>query len=116
MKVKDILALAAAIRGEAEPMQSQQQISIRYLNILLEDCKDLENSIRQNQDYAALQDAPTVSSIEDDVDYSASVLKAVIPYGIAECLYRLEGDMDNATVCQSKYLSGKAAFMRCWVD
>ncbi len=115
MKVQDILIFAASVRGVNEPAPQQQQVSIRYLNILLQDCFTLENSIRRNLGIDVLASAPMVVDVNDDIEYQDSVTRTVLPFGLAECLYRLEGD-SQAECCLAMYQNNKQTAFRSWMD
>lgn len=97
-----ILASSTLYEGENEDLDSKK-FSVPFLNILLQEALNVENSIREAEGAELLGQAPLLQSLDDDIPYHDEVVRVAFPYGLA-WQYRQEA-MDNywATIYRNLY-------------
>lgn len=84
--------------------------SVPFLNVLLIECLNAENSNREPEQ--RLDAAPMLTSPEDDVPYCEKLTRGALPYGLAARYYAAEDDAYNENLMQQRYYSGiQAAHM-----
>lgn len=106
MKVNDLIELACAILNDS-PNTADITYSVHQLNMLLQDCLDVENSILAYKGAEQRDEAQRINSIDDEIEYDDSLVRAALPYGLAEFYYRAIGDARNAQDCKNNYESAK---------
>lgn len=83
MTVLALLEQACAlVPGTKASDKTLQQLCIRWMEILLEESRSCENSIRGKRG-EKLALAPKIEDISDDVPYCPQLLNAALPYGLA---------------------------------
>ena len=84
MTVRDIYILGAAMVGDREnDGRDERDFSVPYMNILLQEAFNCENSMRERDGQSLLLTAPIISSIDDEVPYHDELVRAAMPYGLA---------------------------------
>lgn len=79
------------------------------LNLVLAECFDQENAMRERDGLEPLESPPVLSSTEQEIDYHWRLL-AVIPYGVAGLLYA-EDEEGLAAGYKNKYEAERAALV-----
>lgn len=110
-----ILASATLYEGDGEDLDSKR-FSVSFLNILLQEALNAENSLRAAEGGEILLSAPLLTDLDTEIPYHDSIVRGALPYGLA-WQYRQEA-MDNywATVYRNLFteaLQNAAAFT--WV-
>lgn len=77
---------------DGEDLDSKK-FSLPFLNILLQESFNAENSIRKALGEEILAQAPLLQSLDEEIPYHDSITKGALPYGLA-WQYRVEA-MDN---------------------
>ena len=84
MTVQDIYIIAAALVGDRENDDpDEQDFAIPYMNLLMQEALDTENTMRMRDGQELLTVAPTVTSITDNVPYHDVLCRVAFPYGLA---------------------------------
>ena len=118
MTAQQIYELASSFLYERDGDDADsKRFCLGYLNIMLQETLDIENSIRRSRGQAELEDAPYLVSLSDDVPYNGALTRVAFPYGMAYYFYK-EG-MDNYTAAEYKasYVDAcsRAAKVQCGV-
>lgn len=71
------------IDGVENSRRSKINLAPAYMNILLQESFNAENSIRAADGEPELSSAPWVTSLDDDIVYHDSITRAALPYGLA---------------------------------
>ena len=87
--------IACGYVSEKPQKEYIRNLSINWINTLLFESLNTENSIRQSLGMEQLTTAPIIKSITDDIDYRDSLLRVSIPYGLASFIYRNDDDGDG---------------------
>ena len=106
MKAQDIYILASALIFEKPGADEDfQHFFIPFINILLPECLDTENSIRLYEGRETLKEAPFVAGMEDDIPFASVIVRTALPYGIVSHYY--QDDMDNykADTYRARYIA-----------
>lgn len=84
MTVRDIYIMAAALVGDHENDDPDEiAFAVPYMNILLQEALECENSMRIRDGQELLTAAPVVTAISDAVPYHDQLVRAAMPYGLA---------------------------------
>lgn len=106
MTAQDIYTLASALIFERPGADEDfEHFFIPFINILLPECLDTENSIRLYEGREALSEAPFITSMDEDIPFSPAIVRTALPYGIVSHYY--QDDMDNykADTYRARYIS-----------
>lgn len=76
--------------GDAE---DSMQFAVEFLNALLIEALPFENSIRVYEGKPALERAPQIASLNDEIDYHQAIAGLALPFGLVSSLF--EEDLDN---------------------
>ncbi len=83
-----IFELASALIYETTGDDADSaKFSIMFLNIHLQECLKVENSIRRANEDTELTEAPWITTLNDNVDYSADLTRIALPYIMASHFY-----------------------------
>lgn len=83
MTVLSLLEHACAlVPGTKAADKTLQQLCFKWLEILLEESRNCENSLRGNS-LEKLASAPEIVELGEEIEYSAVLLKTALPYGLA---------------------------------
>lgn len=84
-----------------------QASAVPIINLLLEDCLNIQNSYLAAKNESELLEAPTISALSETLPYENVINRKVLPYGLAGYLYG-EDDAAVATQRMNKYEYEKA--------
>lgn len=80
-----------------------RQYAVPWLNIVLQECLDIENSIRRFYGEEELTEAQTVTNLSDEVIYHDSLARVAFPYFIASNAF-IDDDNDyRANIYRTLY-------------
>lgn len=107
---KQIFGMAAAMVSENSATYADMlPFSIQYLNIILQECLEIENSIRRAAGETELTEAPWLATIDDEVTYHAQLTRTAFPYALLEHMYEEQMNYSMADKYRAKY---EVALMR----
>jgi hypothetical protein len=117
LTVNDIFILAAALVGDHEnDDQDEKNFAVPYLNILLQECLNVENDLRERDKMELLPAAPVITSTEDEVPYHDDLCRVALPYGLAWQYQQEAGNLSLAAQYRNMYIeavdSKRCFFMR----
>lgn len=105
MTVKDIYVLGASLVGDHDgDDQDEELFAIQYLNILMQESLECENSMRERDGQAVLAAAPIVTSTTDEVPYHEQLLRAAFPFGLAWQYHQEAGNLSLASQYRNTYI------------
>ena len=115
MTANDIFELGAALiaetRGEDPDMV---KFSPSYLNIILQECLNAENSVRLDEGRELLKEAPFLkqADMEKEIEYNSHLTRIAIPYALASNYYRENGDNYHEQQYRAEYIAAVNESMR----
>lgn len=81
--VRDVYIMAAALIGDREnDDRDERDFAIPYMNILLQEALNCENSMRERDGQELLTVAP-ILGLDDEIPYHDELVLAAFPYGLA---------------------------------
>lgn len=91
MTVRDIYILGAALIGDRENDDKDEKFfTPHYMNILLQEALDVENTLRDRDGQEQLTAAPIVTDMADEVPYHDVLCRAAFPYGLVWLFHQEE--------------------------
>ena len=81
---------------------------IRILNMVLEECFEVNNALRRKRGREELEEPPVIAAAEDPVPYEFELTRSVIPYGVAGTLYVDDDETGISNVYRERYAEGLA--------
>ena len=90
------------IDGEDE---DSKRFAIGFINILLQECFNCENSMRLFRGKETLDEAPYIKSLAEEIPYQPELTRVAFPYGVASWFFQEALDNFQAENYRSKYLS-----------
>lgn len=106
MTGKDIYILASSFLYEKDGEDvDSKTFSLGFLNILLQEALDVENSIRAYEERELLKSAPMLETLDEEIEYSDSITRAALPYGVAAQFFQEAMDNFQAENYRAKYIS-----------
>lgn len=99
-----IFELAAAMVTENSTSYAEMlPFSVHYLNIVLQECLEVENSIRRAAGETELTEAPFLAAITEEVAYHAQLTRTAIPYALVEHFYEEQPNYAMADKYRGKF-------------
>lgn len=84
MTVRDIYILGAALVGDRENDDPDEMtFAIPYMNLLMQEALDTENTMRRRDGQEQLAAAPIVTDLSDEVPFHDVLCRVAFPYGLA---------------------------------
>jgi len=106
MTGQDIYEYASAFLYERDGDDADSKhFAVKFLNILLQECLEVENSIRAFNDKALLATAPRLTSLTENIDYDNAITVSALPYGLAAFYFQEATDNFQAENYRAKYLA-----------
>jgi len=106
MTGQDIYEYASAFLYERDGDDSDSKhFAVKFLNILLQECLEVENSIRKFNGDDLLETAPRLTSLAQTIDYDDSITVTALPYGLAAFYFQEATDNYQAENYRAKYLA-----------
>lgn len=102
----DIYQIASSFLYEHDGDDSDSKdFAIKFLNVLLQESFDTENSIRRFKGTDELTEAPYITSLNETIDYDARITRGALPYGLASFYFQEAMDNFQAENYRGKYIS-----------
>lgn len=105
MTVREIYVTAAAFIGDREnDDKDERDLTIPYMNVLLQEALDVENSIRAMNGDRELDTAPYVTDLDDAIVYHDRLVRAAFPYGLAWQYHQEAGNLGLAASYRNMFI------------
>lgn len=105
MTVRELYVIAAAFIGDRENDDADERdLSVPYMNVLLQEALDCENSIRAKHGDPELASAPYVTGLGDSVPYCDELVRAAFPYGLAWQYHQESGNLSLASQYRNMFI------------
>lgn len=106
MTGQEIYETASAFLYEKDGEDAEsKRFSIPFLNLLLQECLETENSIRLQKGEAPLEQAPVITSLDETIEYADAITRVALPYGVAAQFFQEAMDNFQAENYRAKYIS-----------
>lgn len=106
MTAQQIYETASAFLYEVSGEDADSKaFAIPFLNILLQEALDTENSIRAFKGQTKLVSAPYITSLDEDIDYDDSITRTALPYGVASFYFQEAMNNYQSENYRGKYIS-----------
>ncbi len=114
MKAYDIYKSAVALMFE-KPGQDKgfEEMFPQLLSSLLFEALPYENSTRPLRGLEKLVNAPVITSLEDEIDYSEEICRVALPYGVCAYFYQDDGESGNALMYRERFVNALSDAARC---
>lgn len=102
---KDIYVMAASLIGDREnDDRDERDFTIPYMNILLQEAFECENSIRAAHGEPELGTAQVVEDLENGLVYHDQLVRAAFPYGLAWQYHQEAGNLGLAAQYRNMFI------------
>ena len=106
MTGQEIYETASAFLYEADNEAAERKrYSVPFLNLLLQECLETENSIRISEGLEPLETAQKITSLDDNIIYADSITRVALPYGVAAQFFQEAMDNFQAENYRAKYIA-----------
>lgn len=106
MTGQDIYETASAFLYEADGEDAEsKRYSVLFLNLLLQECLEVENSIRIFKGIEPLEIAQKIETLSEEIIYSDSITRVALPYGVAAQFFQEAMDNFQAENYRAKYIA-----------
>jgi len=106
MTGQDIYEYASAFLYERDGDDlDSKEFAVKFINILLQESLEVENSIRKFKGEEVLESAPRITSLTQTIDYDDSITIAALPYGLASFYFQEGTDNYQAENYRAKFLA-----------
>ena len=105
MTVREVYVIAAAFIGDRENDDADERdFSLPYMNVLLQEAFECENSIREAYGETLLPQAPYVSNLDNGLIYHDQLVRAAFPYGLAWQYHQEAGNLGLAAQYRNMFI------------
>lgn len=102
---RDIYVIAASLIGDREnDDKDERDLTIPYMNILLQESLECENSIRAAHGEPILGAAPVIEDLENGLVYHDQLVRAAFPYGLAWQYHQEAGNLGLAAQYRNMFI------------
>ncbi len=86
-----------------------------WLNVLLAECFEVENTLRKSKGLSQLTEVPkvTAETMDIEIPYQAELVRIALPYGLASDIYRDDEDNYRVKKFRDLYISALEEATRC---
>lgn len=111
MTVKELYELAKALMFEKKTSRDYDDYYIPWINVLLSENSDLENSLLLAEGEDELDEIPSVEFDTDELPYHDRINREVLPYGLAAHFF-IDDDLSKYDIFYRNYQNARMAYMR----
>ena len=105
MTVREVYIMAAALVGDHEnDDQDELKFAVPYMNILMQEAFECENSMRERDGQEPLEQAPYVSNIDNGIPFHDALVRAAFPYGLAWQYHQEAGNLSLASQYRNMFI------------
>lgn len=84
--------------------EESRDFSVPFLNQLLVECLNYENSVRAFEEKEPLNFAPTLTSLDDEIPYCDYITRVALPYGLASLFFYENLDNYRGNMYRAQYI------------
>jgi hypothetical protein len=111
MTVADLYSLAKSMMFEKTTSKDYDNYYLPWINVLLSENFDINNSIRTREGLAVLTEIPTVSKTTDVLPYEDVVNREILPYGLASKFF-IDDDLSKFDIFNTNYENAQMKYMQ----
>lgn len=111
MTVKELYEMAKALMFEKTTSRDYDNYYMKWINTLLAENFDLNNSLLVANGDDALDEIPTVSKDDDELPYEDVINRSVLPYGLAANFF-IDDDLSKFDIFNTYYQNAQMRLMR----
>lgn len=111
MTVKELYELAKSLMFEKSTSRDYDNYYIPWINVLLSENFDIENSLLRGDGETPLDEIPTVSLDTDELPYHDRINREILPYGLAAHFF-IDDDLSKYDIFNTKYENARMAYMK----
>lgn len=111
MTVKELYELAKSMMFEKKTSRDYDNYYIPWINVLLSENFDINNSLLRSIGETPLDDIPTVANDDDVLPYEDRVCREILPYGLAAHFF-IDDDLSKYDIFNTKYENARMAYMK----
>lgn len=116
MTVKELYELAKSLMFEKKTSRDYDDYYIPWINVLLSENFDIENSLLIAEGEEALDEIPYIDPNGDDPDsevlpYHDRINREVLPYGLAAHFF-IDDDLSKYDIFYRNYQNARMAYMK----
>ena len=104
-------ASAFLYERDMEDLDSKH-FSIPFLNLLLQECLEVENSIRKFNEEPELDRAQELLELDETIVYDDTITRGALPYGLASFFFQEATDNFQAENYRARYLAALQSAIR----
>lgn len=111
MTVRELYELTKAMMFEKKTSRDYDDYYIPWINVLLSENFDIENSLLRGEGEPPLDDIPSVANDTDELPYHDRINREVLPYGLAAKFF-IDDDLSKYDLFNTDYQNARMAYMR----
>lgn len=111
MTVKELYELTKAMMFEKSTSRDYDNYYIPWINVLLSENFDINNSLLRSIGEPPLEDIPSVSADTDVLPYEDRICREVLPYGLAAKFF-IDDDLSKYDIFNTDYQNARMAYMK----
>ena len=111
MQEMALLALSLLSESEEDLNTYDAGVIMREYNILLGECFDINNSIREAAGQAPLIEVPHITAMGDTLTYEEKLLRTALPYGLASAIV-FDDDVGKRQIFRNEYIAACNQFQK----
>lgn len=104
MKAQKIYEIASGFLYERDGEDTDSKFfSVEFINTLLAETFDCENSIRRFRNLPLLSEPPMLESLQEEVPYQYDLTRTALPYGLCAIFFAEAMDNYHEALYRNKY-------------
>lgn len=111
MTVRELYEMAKSLMFEKSTSRDYDNYYIPWINTLLSENFDLNNSILLQMGEDALDEIPTIANDDDELPYEDVINRNVLPYGLA-AKFLIDDDLAKYDIFNTDYQNAQMRYMR----
>lgn len=111
MTVRELYELAKAMMFEKSTSRDYDNYYIPWINVLLSENFDIENSMLRADGETPLDEIPFVSADTDELPYHDRINREILPLGLAARFF-IDDDLSKYDIFNTDYQNARMAYMR----
>ena len=89
---------------------------VPWLNVLLQECLPVENSLRQFKGLEPLTEAQKIESAGDELIYQDEITRVALPYGVADRVFVDDDNDYRSQDMRGRYVNALKEAAKAWAD
>lgn len=111
MTVDELYELTKGLMFEKSTSVDFDDNYIPWVNMLLSENFDINNSIRRSKGLNPLVNRPRVTQGTDELTYEEEMLYEILPYGLAKYLF-IDDDHEDVNIFDTHYFNSRQHYMK----